>query len=184
MSRELGDGAFYVFYVGPSYFILLDLREGYGPKTVKHLTQMGRKRQEKQRSEPQSHRGQPASSELRRAKEDRGQRSEPQSLDPQMLNSGFWILDAGYRIPDACGLILATEYGERMTHPTCGCGLRCHLIKTNKPAICSLIQNDVSLALRIPVCNPDWTDHNASEPGITLIEVFAFMAENLLYRSN
>jgi hypothetical protein len=37
---------------------------------------------------------------------------------------------------------------------------------------------------RIPVCNPEWTDHNASEPGITLIEVFAFMAENLLYRFN
>jgi hypothetical protein len=111
MSRELGDGAFYVFYVGPSYFILLDLREGYGPKTVKHLTQMGRKRQEKQRSEPQSHRGQPASSELRRAKEDRGQRSEPQSLDPQMLNSGFWILDSRCWIPNPGCLWLDSSYG-------------------------------------------------------------------------
>jgi hypothetical protein len=52
MSRELGDGALHMFYVGPSRFILLDLKEVYGPKTVKHLTQMGRKREEKQRSEP------------------------------------------------------------------------------------------------------------------------------------
>jgi hypothetical protein len=43
----------------------------------------------------------------------------------------------------------------------------------------SLIQNDVSLTLRIPVCNPDWTDHDASEPGITLVEVFAFDASAL-----
>jgi len=42
-----------------------------GPKTVKHLTQMSRKRQEKQRSEI------------------RGQRSEPQSLR-------CWSLDSGY----------------------------------------------------------------------------------------
>jgi hypothetical protein len=99
-------------------------------------------------------------------------------------DAGSWIPDSGYRIPDACGLILDTESGERITHPTFGCGSRCHLIKTNKPAICSLIRRDVSLALRIPVCNPECTDRNASEPGITLIEVFAFMAENLVYRSN
>ncbi|HEX5703545.1 MAG TPA: putative baseplate assembly protein [Pyrinomonadaceae bacterium] len=40
------------------------------------------------------------------------------------------------------------------------------------------------LVLRIPVYTPEWTDHNASDPGITLIELFAFLGENLLYRFN
>ncbi len=37
---------------------------------------------------------------------------------------------------------------------------------------------------RIPVHNPEWTNFNASDPGVTIIEVFAFLTENLLYRSN
>lgn len=40
------------------------------------------------------------------------------------------------------------------------------------------------LIRRIPVYNPEWTDHNATDPGITLIELFAFLGENLLYRFN
>jgi len=40
------------------------------------------------------------------------------------------------------------------------------------------------LKARIPVYNPEWTDHNESDPGITLLELFAFQAENLLYRFN
>src|SRR5258708_12019590 len=42
---------------------------------------------------------------------------------------------------------------------------------------------DDSLA-RIPVHNPEWTNFNQSDPGVTLIQVFAFLTENLLYRSN
>lgn len=37
---------------------------------------------------------------------------------------------------------------------------------------------------RIPVHNPEWTNFNESDPGVTLIQVFAFLTENLLYRSN
>lgn len=40
------------------------------------------------------------------------------------------------------------------------------------------------LIRRIPVYAPEWTDHNPSDPGITLIELFAFLGENLLYRFN
>jgi Baseplate J-like protein len=40
------------------------------------------------------------------------------------------------------------------------------------------------LVRRIPVYAPEWTDHNPSDPGITLIELFAFLAENLLFRFN
>ena len=36
----------------------------------------------------------------------------------------------------------------------------------------------------IPVYAPGWTDHNASDPGITLIELFAFLTEQLVYRAN
>ncbi len=37
---------------------------------------------------------------------------------------------------------------------------------------------------RIPVHNPEWTNFNDSDPGITLIQLFAFMTDNLLYRAN
>ena len=36
---------------------------------------------------------------------------------------------------------------------------------------------------RIGVHNPQWTNHNDADPGITLLQLFAFMHENLLYRS-
>ncbi len=36
----------------------------------------------------------------------------------------------------------------------------------------------------IPRYCPEWTDHNVSDPGVTLIELFAWMTEMLLYRAN
>lgn len=36
----------------------------------------------------------------------------------------------------------------------------------------------------IHVYAPEWTDHNESDPGITLIELFAYLTEMLLYRLN
>jgi hypothetical protein len=48
----------------------------------------------------------------------------------------------------------------------------------------SFQQLSTELKARIPVYNPEWTDHNESDPGITLLELFAFQAENLLYRFN
>src|SRR5512142_33379 len=37
---------------------------------------------------------------------------------------------------------------------------------------------------RIPRYCPEWTDHNVSDPGVTLIELFAWMTEQYLYRLN
>src|SRR5215475_3076342 len=37
---------------------------------------------------------------------------------------------------------------------------------------------------RIPVHTPQWTNFNHSDPGVTLVELFAFLTENLLYRAN
>jgi predicted phage baseplate assembly protein len=31
---------------------------------------------------------------------------------------------------------------------------------------------------------PEWTDHNVSDPGVTLVETFAYMTDQLLYRLN
>ncbi|HET7180833.1 MAG TPA: hypothetical protein VFI15_01215, partial [Candidatus Limnocylindrales bacterium] len=31
---------------------------------------------------------------------------------------------------------------------------------------------------------PEWTDHNVSDPGVTLIETFAYMTDQLIYRLN
>lgn len=42
---------------------------------------------------------------------------------------------------------------------------------------------DEALA-RIPIHNPEWTNFNRSDPGITLIELFAFLTEGLLYRAS
>lgn len=36
----------------------------------------------------------------------------------------------------------------------------------------------------IPVYSKEWTDHNPSDPGVTLLELFAFLGENLLFRFN
>lgn len=35
---------------------------------------------------------------------------------------------------------------------------------------------------RIAVHNPEWTDFNQSDPGLTLVELFAFLAETLLWQ--
>ncbi len=37
---------------------------------------------------------------------------------------------------------------------------------------------------RIHRYSPDWTDHNVSDPGVALIELFAWMTEMILYRLN
>ena len=42
---------------------------------------------------------------------------------------------------------------------------------------------DEALA-RIPVYTPEWTNFNQSDPGVTMVELFAFLTENLLYRAN
>lgn len=40
------------------------------------------------------------------------------------------------------------------------------------------------LVARIPVHTPEWTDHNESDPGIALLELFAHLGESVLYRLN
>jgi Baseplate J-like protein len=42
---------------------------------------------------------------------------------------------------------------------------------------------DEALA-RIPIHNPEWTNFNRADPGVTLLELFAFLTESLLYRAN
>ena len=34
---------------------------------------------------------------------------------------------------------------------------------------------------RIPVYNPAWTDHHDSDPGITLLQLFAYLGEGLQF---
>lgn len=38
--------------------------------------------------------------------------------------------------------------------------------------------------LRIPRYCPEWTNYNASDPGITLVELFAWLTDQMLYRFN
>ena len=44
-----------------------------------------------------------------------------------------------------------------------------------------LVKEIVSL---IPRYSPEWTDHNASDPGIMLVELFSWIAEAMMYRLN
>src|ERR1051325_2674528 len=37
---------------------------------------------------------------------------------------------------------------------------------------------------RVRAHNPEWTNLNESDPGVTILELFSFMTESLLYRSN
>ncbi len=37
---------------------------------------------------------------------------------------------------------------------------------------------------RIPVHTPEWTNFNSSDPGITLVQLFAHVAESVIYRAN
>ena len=37
---------------------------------------------------------------------------------------------------------------------------------------------------RIARLCPEWTDHNVSDPGVALIELYAWMTEMMLYRLN
>jgi hypothetical protein len=41
-----------------------------------------------------------------------------------------------------------------------------------------------TLRARVAVHAPEWTDNNESDPGIVLVELFAFVTESLLYRQN
>src|SRR3712207_160373 len=36
----------------------------------------------------------------------------------------------------------------------------------------------------IPQVCPEWTDHNVSDPGVAMIELFAWMTESMIYRLN
>src|SRR5579864_1066120 len=37
---------------------------------------------------------------------------------------------------------------------------------------------------RAPVHTPEWTNFNESDPGVTLVDMFAFLTESLIYRAN
>jgi hypothetical protein len=37
---------------------------------------------------------------------------------------------------------------------------------------------------RVPIHTPEWTNLNASDPGVTLVHLFAFLTEALIYRAN
>src|SRR4051794_4019635 len=46
--------------------------------------------------------------------------------------------------------------------------------------------NDIfqELRRRIPAYTPEWTDYNDSDPGITLMQLFAWLTEVIIYRLN
>lgn len=41
-----------------------------------------------------------------------------------------------------------------------------------------------STADGLPAHTPEWTNHNEGDPGVTMLQLFAFLTESLLYRAN
>ena len=67
-----------------------------------------------------------------------------------------------------------------MSHPRYGRIARC-LSRRRTPTSASSEQLRDALLARIPVHAPEWADHDVSDPGVTLLELFAFLAENPFY---
>jgi hypothetical protein len=52
------------------------------------------------------------------------------------------------------------------------------------PDDCSLDDLAAALYRRLTSDAPDWTGDNSTDPGVTLVQLFAFLSETLLYRAN
>ncbi len=54
----------------------------------------------------------------------------------------------------------------------------------SKPILDNMVFEDLVKEAKslIPVYAPEWTNHNPSDPGITLIELFAWLCEMIIYR--
>ena len=37
---------------------------------------------------------------------------------------------------------------------------------------------------RIPAHNPEWTNRNDADPGVTILQLFSFLTESIIYRAN
>jgi predicted phage baseplate assembly protein len=59
-------------------------------------------------------------------------------------------------------------------------------VETKTPILdgCTYAEIKNRALLRIPGYTPEWTDFNESDPGITLVELFAWLSESLLYSMN
>jgi hypothetical protein len=59
-------------------------------------------------------------------------------------------------------------------------------VPIESPQLDDLRFDAVSTQLRrqIPLFNPEWTDHNESDPGITMVQLFAHLAEQIGFRLN
>src|SRR5882672_3066196 len=55
-----------------------------------------------------------------------------------------------------------------------------------EPAIDTRTYRDIvtEALARVPVHTPEWNNLGASDPGVTLLQVFAFIAESAIYRAN
>src|SRR5215470_11875632 len=131
------------------------------------------------------------------------------AFPPRVDATGAIALVRGEReLTEAIRLILATSPGERSMRPEFGCAIHDYVFAPADAGTAGQLAYEVRLALdrwepRIEVQDvsvrfdavddaerlvqqkcPEWTDHNVSDPGVTLIEAFATMVDQLLYRLN
>src|SRR5689334_64328 len=59
-------------------------------------------------------------------------------------------------------------------------------LETQAPQISGLTYEEIKrrAILRIPRYTPEWTDFNESDPGITLVELFAWLTEMMIEQMN
>ena len=82
-------------------------------------------------------------------------------------------------------LALAGAGGSALSGPHRG-GRRSPLVSLPVPVLDDRTYDQLVAELtgRIAAYTPEWTDQGASDPGVTLLELFAFLGENLLFRFN
>ena len=56
-------------------------------------------------------------------------------------------------------------------------------VPTTQPGELGVASHAVERAAH-PAHTPEWTDHQAGDPGVTLVEVFGFLGDSLLYRTD
>src|SRR5882757_6817349 len=82
-------------------------------------------------------------------------------------------------------VILSTRPGEQLMRPGFGAGLTEFLGEPDTITTRRRIYDRVSeLVARIPAHTPEWTNPRPGDPGRSLIELFAWLGDALLYRVN
>ena len=108
-------------------------------------------------------------------------RIEVQRVDFDSSDAMSGLLDDRHPLQGARHQHVAQPRLPVLRHPRGGDGVRLPEIQLDDRRFQDLVNE---ARTRIARSCPEWTEHNVSDPGITLIELFAWMTEMTIYRLN